>query len=105
MRRKVPPVRPPAVMSYSQMFQRPVQAGCAVDRGGVVVGQRIEKTIFLPSYDTSGSDASPLPCVMLAVRLCSGALGEDFSRMIRSPPGALGVPSVGFMLSVVARLA
>ena len=67
--------------------------------------QRIEKAIFLPSYETSGSDTSPLPCVMAAVTLISRALAEDFSRMIRSPPGALGVPSVGFMFSVTARLA
>ena len=57
--------------------QRPVQAGlpsiCAV----LAAGQRIAKTIFLPSYETSGSDASPLPCVKRAVTLCSAALGDD----------------------------
>src|SRR5262245_57319156 len=37
--------------------------------------------------------------------LCSGALGDDFSRMIRSPPAANGAPSVGFMPSVLTRLA
>ena len=49
-------------------------------------GQRIAKTIFLPSYETSGSETSPRPCVNCAVTLCSGALAEDFSRIIRSPP-------------------
>ena len=90
-------------MSYSQMFQWPVQAGTPPMVEVFDVGQRIEKTIFLPSYETSGSEASPLPCVNLRVRLCSGALGEDFSRTIRSPPGADGVPSVGFMPSVLTR--
>ena len=105
MRRSVPPARPPVVMSYSQMFQRPVQAGTPPIVDVLEVGQRIAKTIFLPSYETSGSDASPTPCVMEAVMLCSGALGEDFSRIIRSPPGALGVPSVGFIDIAVERLA
>ena len=34
-----------------------------------------------------GSDTSPLPCVIAAVTLNSGALGEDFSRIIKSPAG------------------
>jgi hypothetical protein len=105
MRRRLPPARPPLVVSYSQMFHWPVQAGTPSMVAVLLLGQRIEKTIFLPSYDTSGSDTSPLPCVIAAVTLISRALAEDFSRMIRSPPGALGVPSVGFMLSVTARLA
>ena len=49
----------------------------------------------MPSYDTSGAFTSPLPCVIAAVMLCSGALGDAFSRMIRSPPGAVGAPLVG----------
>ena len=91
-------------MSYSQMFQRPVHAALPM-AALLLVGQRIAKTIFLPSYETSGSDTSPLPCVKCAVTLCSGALGDDFSRMIRSPPAANGAPSVGFMLSELTRLA
>src|SRR4051812_22788689 len=69
------------------------------------LGQRIEKTSFLPSYDTSGVDASPLPIVNCAVRLCSIALGEDFSRTMRSPPGAVGAPFVGFAPIVLTRFA
>ena len=53
--------------------------------------------IFLPSYETSGSEASPLPCVKRAVMLCSGALGEDFSETTQALelateplPGSLG---------------
>jgi hypothetical protein len=103
--RKLPPDRPPDVMSYSQMFQRPVQAGTPPTDEVLLVGQRIANTIFRPSYDTSGSDTSPLPCVMGAVTLNSRALGEDFSRTIRSPPGANGAPLVGFTLSVVDRFA
>jgi hypothetical protein len=96
-RRNVPPVSPPVVMSYSQMFQWPVQAGWPSDVFDVFdAGQRIEKISFLPSYDTSGPDASPLPCVNCAVMLCSTALADDFSRIIRSPPGAVGAPLVGF---------
>jgi len=37
--------------------------------------------------------------------LCSGALGLDFSRRIRSPPGAKGEPLVGLMVIAVERLA
>jgi hypothetical protein len=37
--------------------------------------------------------------------LCSGALADDFSRMIRSPPGALGPPLVGFIEIVLTRIA
>ncbi len=92
-------------MSYSQMFQRPVHAGWSPIFDVFDVGQRIANTIFLPSYETSGSDASPVPCVNCAVMLCSGALGEDFSRMIRSPPGAEGAPLVGFIRIVLARFA
>ena len=96
-------------MSYSQTFQRPVQAGtvppAVVMVAVLLAGQRIENTTFLPSYETSGSDASPLPCVKRAVRLCSTALALLFSRSIRSPPGALLAPSVGFMLSAEARMA
>ena len=90
-------------MSYSQMFHAPVQAGTSPIVEVFDVGHLIENTIFLPSYETSGSDASPVPCVKRAVRLCSGALADDFSRTIRSPPGADGVPSVGFMSIVFAR--
>jgi hypothetical protein len=90
-------------MSYSQMFQRPVHAGWPPTVDVLVVGHLSEKMIFFPSYDTSGSDASPLPCVMLAVTLCAGALGEDFSRMMRSPPAALGAPLVGFIDMLLAR--
>ncbi len=71
----------------------------------LLVGQRIANTIFLPSYETSGSDTSPLPCVIGAVTLISRALGEDFSRIIRSPPATNGAPLVGFMLIAVDRLA
>jgi len=63
MRLNVPPVRPPTVMSYSQMFQWPVQAGPPSIVEVLEVGQRIANTIFLPSYETSGPVASPLPCV------------------------------------------
>ncbi len=91
-------------MSYSQMFQRPVQAATPPMVAVFAAGHFIEKMIFLPSYETSGSDASPWPIVNGAVMLCSGALGEDFSRMKRSPPGALGAPLVGFMLIELARM-
>lgn len=92
-------------MSYSQMFQRPVQAAPPSMVEVFAVGQRIENTILRPSYDTSGSDTSPTPCVIDAVTLISAALGDDCSRTMRSPPGAVGVPSVGFMFSVFARFA
>ncbi len=103
-RRNVPPVRPPVVMSYSQMFQWPVQAGAPPMVTALEAGQRIENRIFLPSQETSGVAASPLPSVNCAVMLCSGALGEDFSRIIRSPPGAVGAPLVGFSPMVLTRL-
>ena len=95
-------------MSYSQMFQRPVQAGTPSIVAGFEAGHFMEKTSFLPSYDTSGSDASPLGTpaasrVKREVMLCSGALGDDFSRMMRSPPGALGEPLVGFSRIAVDR--
>ncbi len=83
-------------MSYSQMFQAPVQALAEPIIDVLLVGQRIENMIFLPSYETSGVWTSPTPCVNWAVMLCSSALAEDFSRIIRSPPGALGPPLVGF---------
>src|SRR5512136_1120227 len=105
MRRRLPPDRPPAVMSYSQRFQRPVQAGTPPTVDVLLAGQRSANTIFRPSYDTSGSDTSPLPCVTAAVTLSSRALGDDFSRIIRSPPAANGAPLVGFRRSVVDRLA
>src|SRR6516164_1760308 len=105
MRRNVPPVRPPVVMSYSQMFQWPVQAATPPMVTALSAGQRIENRIFLPSHDTSGVEASPLPSVNCAVMLCSGALGEDFSRIIRSPPGAVGAPLVGFRPIVLTRMA
>ena len=105
MRRNVPPAKPPVVMSYSQMFQRPVHAGAPLIVAVFAAGQRIAKTIFLPSYDTSGSEASPTPCVKRAVMLCSGALAEDFSRTIRSPPAANGAPLVGFIDRVLTRFA
>ena len=105
MRRKLPPARPPDVMSYSQMFQRPVHAATPPTDDVLLAGQRIANTIFLPSYDTSGSDTSPLPWVMGAVTLNSRALGDDFSRTIRSPPGANGAPLVGLTLSAVERFA
>ena len=41
-------------MSYSQMFQAPVQALTVPIIDVLLDGQRIEKTIFLPSYETSG---------------------------------------------------
>ena len=104
-RRKVPPVRPPVVMSYSQMFQWPVQAGAPPIVTALALLQRIEKRIFLPSHDTSGVCTSPLPIVNCAVMLCSGALGEAFSRIIRSPPSALGPELVGFSAIVLTRLA
>src|SRR5471032_2025754 len=106
MRRYVPPAMPPVVMSYSQMFQWPVQAGPPAIVDVFDAGQFIAKRIFLPSYDTSGALASPLPCVNCAVMLCSGALGDAFSRIIRSPPGAVGAPLVGLKLrpSVRTRL-
>src|ERR1700761_1873997 len=104
-RRNVPPVRPPVVMSYSQMFQWPVQAATPPICTALLVGQRIENRIFLPSHDTSGVSTSPLPIVNCAVMLCSGALGEDFSRIIRSPPGAVGAPLVGFRPIVLTRCA
>src|SRR5712675_2097252 len=105
MRRKLPPVRPPVLMSYSQIFQWPVQAGLASIVEVLDVGHRIAKTIFLPSYETSGPVASPWPCVNCAVMLCSTALAEDLSRMIRSPPGALGPPLVGFIEIELTRFA
>jgi hypothetical protein len=71
----------------------------------LLAGQRIANTTFLPSALASGSETSPTPLVKRAVRLCSRALGLLFSRSIRSPPGAVGVPSVGFMPTAVARLA
>ena len=46
-----------------------------------------------------------MPCVNGAVMLCSTALADDFSRIIRSPPGALGPPVVGFIEIVLARIA
>ncbi len=92
-------------MSYSQMFQRPVHAATPPTVDVLLVGQRSANTIFLPSYDTSGSDTSPLPCVIAAVTLNSRALGDDFSRIIRSPPAANGAPLVGFTRSVVDRFA
>ena len=50
MRRRLPPARPPLVVSYSQMFHAPVQAGAPPAMVAVLLaGQRIEKTIFLPS--------------------------------------------------------
>ena len=110
MRRKVPAVRPApvvplALMSYSQTFQWPVQAGWPPIVEVFDVGQRIENTIFLPSYEVSGPDASPLPCVNCAVMLCSAALADDFSRMKRSPPAALGAPLVGLAPIVLTRIA
>ena len=39
------------------------------------------------------------------MRLCSVALGEDFSRTIKSPPGAKFAAVVGFMPSELARFA
>src|SRR5512134_1489058 len=104
MRRKLP-LDSPADMSYSQMFQRPVQAGTPPTLDVLLVGQRSANTIFLPSYETSGSDTSPAPCVIAAVTLNSRALGEDFSRIIRSPPEANGAPLVGLTFSVVERFA
>jgi hypothetical protein len=104
MRRKLP-LESPADMSYSQMFQRPVQAATPPTDDVLLAGQRIANTIFLPSYDTSGSETSPVPWVMAAVTLNSRALGDDFSRIIRSPPGANGAPLVGLTFSVVERLA
>src|ERR1700758_1409537 len=104
-RRNVPPVRPPVVMSYSQTFQWPVQAATSPIFTALSAGQRIENRIFLPSHDTSGVATSPLPIVNCVVMLCSGALGEDFSRIIRSPPGAVGPPLVGFRPIVLIRLA
>src|SRR6202007_3191009 len=105
MRRSVPPVRPPAVMSYSQMLNLPAHAGWAGIFAVFEVGQFIANTIFLPSYETEGSTTSPLPCVNCAVMLCSGALGEDFSRMIRSPPGANGFAVSGLIVTVFDRIA
>ena len=92
-------------MSYSQMFQWPVQAATPPTLDVLLVGQRIANTIFLPSYDTSGSDTSPLPWVIAAVTLNSRALGDDSSRIIRSPPLANGAPLVGLTFSEVERLA
>ena len=54
--------------------------------------QRIEKTIFLPSYATSGSRHPPRPA-WTARDVCSGALGEDFSRTsvaARAPRSVVG---------------
>jgi len=68
-------------------------------------GHRSANTIFLPSYDTSGSDTSPLPCVIAAVTLNSRAEGDERSRMMRSPPAANGAPLVGLMRTAVERLA
>jgi hypothetical protein len=48
-RRNVPPVSPPTVMSYSQMFHAPVQAATLPIFDVLSDGQRIEKMIFLPS--------------------------------------------------------
>src|SRR5471030_3273997 len=104
-RRNVPPVRPPVVMSYSQTFQWPVQAATPPICTALLAGQRIENRIFLPSHDTSGVATSPLPSVNCVVMLCSGALGDDFSRIIRSPPGAVGPPLVGLRPIVSTRLA
>jgi hypothetical protein len=42
--------------------------------------------------------------VKRAVRLCSVALAEDFSRSIRSPPTAVPAPVTGFMRTLAARL-
>src|SRR5665213_2105882 len=92
-------------MSYSQMFHWPVQAGWAPMVEVFDDGQRIEKTIFLPSNETSGSRASPLPCVNWAVMLCSAALGEDFSRIMRSPPGIEPPTLVGLALMPLTRWA
>ena len=61
MRRNVPPVKPPVVMSYSQTFQRPVHAGTLLIVAVFDVGQRIENTIFLPSYEVSGRRRRPCP--------------------------------------------
>ena len=93
------------VVSYSQMFHMPVHAATPLIVDVLVVGHFIENTIFLPSYDTSGSEASPLPWVKRAVRLYSIALADDFSRSIRSPPAANGVPSVGLRPIVLTRFA
>src|SRR5450755_3996474 len=101
MRRKVPPFRPPVVMSYSQMFQRPVHAGAPSIVAVFDAGQRIEKTSFLPSNETSGLCASPLPCVNCDVMLISLALAEAFSRIMRSPPGADPPTVVGFAAIVL----
>jgi hypothetical protein len=49
MRRNEPPARPPLVMSYSQMFQRPVQAAAPPTVEVLVVGHLSANTIFLPS--------------------------------------------------------
>jgi hypothetical protein len=92
-------------MSYSQMFQAPVQAGTAPILDVFDAGQRMAKTTFLPSYETSGLWTSPTPWVNWAVTLCSVALADDFSLIIKSPPGALGPPLVGLMLIVLARWA
>ena len=92
-------------MSYSHRFQRPVQAGKVPTLAGLVVGQRIAKTSFLPSYETSGLATSPWPWVNCAVMLCSMALADDFSRMMRSPPSALGAPLVGLARIELTRFA
>src|SRR6056297_881677 len=68
-------------------------------------GPRMENSTRSPSNDTSGSETSPSPCVKAAVRFSSGALGDDRSLSIRSPPAAKLAASVGLPSAETWRLA
>src|SRR6056297_1687621 len=68
-------------------------------------GPRIENSTRSPSKDTSGSETSPSPCVKAAVRFSSGALGEDKSFIIKSPPAPKLAASVGLPSAETWRLA
>src|SRR5215470_12571715 len=67
-------------------------------------GLRMANTIFVPSNDTSGWLTSPWPLVREPVILVSVPLGEDLSRMKRSPPCAVVTASVGLPKAAVGRL-
>src|SRR5262249_32600342 len=67
-------------------------------------GLRMANTIFAPSNDTSGWLTSPWPLVRDPVTLVSVPLGEDLSRMKRSPPCAVVTASVGLPKAAVGRL-
>ena len=76
-----PPVSPPVLMSYSQMFQRPVQAGAPSMVAGLVAGQLHREDDLLPSYDTSGPTRRRWP-LGVARELRSGCAPARWARLL-----------------------